>query len=66
MPMIASASVTANPIQAVPIIAPRASGCRAVPWMTEAKIRADADPGADSAEAVADDAERSSEFQWSH
>jgi hypothetical protein len=33
MPMIASASVTANPIQAVPIIAPRASGCRAVPWM---------------------------------
>src|SRR4029453_12981953 len=39
MPMIARASVTANPIQAVPIMAPRASGCRAVPWMTEAKIK---------------------------
>src|SRR5215212_10150831 len=45
MPMIASASVTANPIQAVPIIAPRASGCRAVPWMTEAKIKPTTMPG---------------------
>src|SRR5690606_38094382 len=38
-PRMASASTTAKPIQAVPIIAPRASGCRAVPWITEAKIR---------------------------
>ena len=45
MPMIASASVTAKPIQAVPIMAPRASGCRAVPWMTEAKIRPTPMPG---------------------
>ena len=43
--MIASASVTANPIQAVPIIAPRASGCRAVPWMTEPKIKPTPIPG---------------------
>ena len=39
------ASVTAKPIQAVPIMAPRASGCRAVPWITDAKIKPTPIPG---------------------
>ena len=44
--MMARASTTAKPMKAVPIMAPRASGWRAVPLMTDAKIQATPRAGA--------------------
>ena len=46
MAMMASASTTAKPMKAVLIMAPRASGWRAVPLITEAKIQATPRAGA--------------------